>query len=179
MGVAIRERTSHLARIATIGITVVGGSLVLGAQNGDLQPLVIVFLPFSLGWAYLYSLLMIHEINAMGGYRRHLEERLNQLVGQVTVAWESQVAPRTVHRSVANVSLNIVYAILSIVVGWAAWVELGAYPAPSYARVLLKIGLVTLGVMLVLATAQATRANAPAYRAAGGQHESEKDEMGK
>jgi hypothetical protein len=87
-------------RLFAIGAVVFGGGLSIGLQRGRSSILAILPLPITL--LFVFGNLLVLEQTAQAGYKRFLEERLNQMIQQNLLAWECYLAPRIPHRSLTG-----------------------------------------------------------------------------
>lgn len=89
------------------GLTVVGIGLAYGIEK-DLA-VVFAFLPVALFGVFLYGTLQYHNLFWLGGYKRAVEEKINELAGRNVIAWEAVVQNRRGRVNVINVGLATVY----------------------------------------------------------------------
>ena len=93
------------------GLAFVSAAMSLGLYQGIKEAF--FFVPLASLSILLYMVLVYTIVLALGGYRRFLEERINEVLGRALLAWERSVAPDVSHGS-ATTTLS--------------WVALGALP---------------------------------------------------
>lgn len=115
---SIQGMFSALDRHINFALLVLGAGVTIGFGESEASKWVLILLPLPLTVIALATLNRTIEMNARGGYARHLEEALNlELQGQL-LAWEGAVASKLVHFSPSNVLLQL----FSLVVLGIAWV---------------------------------------------------------
>lgn len=82
-------------KVVGFGLTLVGAGFAYGVQQNLVE--VFFFLPIALIGVMLYALLQYHNMFWFGGYKRAIEDRINQLSGHTVVCWEGLVARRRAH----------------------------------------------------------------------------------
>lgn len=100
-----------------MGLTVVGIGLAYGIEK-DLV-LVFAFLPIALFGVFLYGTLQYHNLFWLGGYKRSVEEKINELAGRNVIAWEAIVQNRrgrvnVINAGLATVCLTVLTSIIAI-----------------------------------------------------------------
>ncbi|MFN2587830.1 MAG: hypothetical protein ABR613_06920 [Actinomycetota bacterium] len=105
---------------------------------------------------------------ARGGYKRHLEEKMNALVEDEISQWETCLVPNVVSKALSNYVLpvlNVAFLVVSLLLANEA---ANHEPVPHWidtAAPWLSCGLV---VLVAVGYVQALRAAEDAYGAAGG-----------
>jgi hypothetical protein len=89
------------------GLTIVGLGLAYGIKEN--LALVFIFLPIALMGVFLYGTLQYHNLFWLGGYKRAVEEKINELAGRNVISWEALVQQRRGRVNVINVGLTLVY----------------------------------------------------------------------
>jgi hypothetical protein len=119
-----------------LGLTIVGLGLAYGIREN--LALVFIFLPVALIGVFLYGVLQYHNLFWLGGYKRAVEEKINDLAGRNVISWEALVQMRRGRVNLINVGLALVYlgvfvAVASIstervwsAYGWKIGLPLGA-----------------------------------------------------
>ena len=85
-------------RIIVIGITLLIGLLGLayrgiGLESNGTMKEVLVLLPIGFFFLLYYAIYLFTEVNSLGGYKKFLEEKLNERAGTDIFLWESKVSP--------------------------------------------------------------------------------------
>ena len=117
--ISTRISTIYLAGPTTmaLGLTVVGSILVYGYENQIKEAL--FFLPVASFFPLLIALAMYTEEKCLAAYKKFLEEKINDLVGEKIVLWESEIAGKR-HKDLAKFTLYIIYVsflLLCIYIG--------------------------------------------------------------
>jgi hypothetical protein len=118
VGRDIRRLVGDQVRFLTLGFTVVGAIAAFIArasatsqgapgqsatiQSPDETLIARMLLPLAVGGVVAYALLLGAEIMALGGYKRRIEEVVNDRVDAPLMQWESVIAPRVTARPIAR-----------------------------------------------------------------------------
>jgi hypothetical protein len=124
------------------GLTIVGLGLAYGIKEN--LALVFIFLPIALMGVFLYGTLQYHNLFWLGGYKRAVEEKINELAGRSVISWEALVQMRRGRVNVINIGLTLVY--LGIFVAVASISTERVWSAYNY-----KIGLPFVAIEVALA----------------------------
>jgi len=103
----IRGIETNNDKAVGLGLTVVGIGLAYGTKEN--LSYVFLFLPIALMGVFLYGTLQYHNLFWLGGYKRAVEEKINDLAGRTVVCWEALVQTRRGRVNVINVGLTTVY----------------------------------------------------------------------
>jgi len=140
------------ARVVAIGSGLVLTGLALAIREKIYE--VIMFLPVLMFSLCFYYLNLHTAVREMGGYKRYIEERINEIVGEQIYLWESELVHRR-HSNVANQFMaGIFFFILIASVAAALFVSYTyKHKWVLYAEI---IAIVLLGFGCVLATVRMT-----------------------
>src|SRR5207253_1081521 len=109
------------------GLTIVGLGLAYGIKES--LAMVFLFLPIALMGVFLYGTLQYHNLFWLGGYKRAVEEKINELAGRNVISWEALVQMRRGRVNVINVGLALVYLGIFVAVATIStekvWSEYG------------------------------------------------------
>lgn len=164
---AIRSLFLFSERVIALGLSL----LALGASVGVAQDAqeVLVALPFGVISLAGYGLVHLGtELLMLGGYRRYLEESINDLVGGDALTWESKVVPKL--RRLPNPDGLIL--LWTVVTGIVATGILGFQAAAGLGAgtVLLLSGVLTVSAgLIVFGIIRMRSASDRAYRTARGE----------
>lgn len=110
MSADIRVIETTNDKVVGFGLTIVGAGFAYGIQQ-HLLP-VFFFLPVGFLGVFFYATLQYHNMFWFGGYKRALEENINELSGRTVLRWEALVETRRQHVNVINASLVSIYLML-------------------------------------------------------------------
>jgi hypothetical protein len=79
----IRGIETMIEKVVGFGITLVGAGFAYGVQQNIIE--MFFFLPIALIGVLLYAILQYHNMFWFGGYKRAVEERINELSGKVVL----------------------------------------------------------------------------------------------
>lgn len=96
-------------RVVTLGTTVVIGLLALSIK--EKSDIALVILPFAMYALLFYWINVTTWILSFGGYKKHLEERINSLAGEPLLLWECRI----IHSQHVNVPNTILRVLCSVV----------------------------------------------------------------
>lgn len=91
-----------------LGLAVLSAGLVYGLKEQIKE--VLLFLPIAAFGILFYGIRIITETMCLGGYKHHLEETINRILGKNILLWESFIAPNLLHGSVTKF-LYFIYAL--------------------------------------------------------------------
>lgn len=137
----IRSIESANEKILGLGFTLIG----LAATAGIYQHVAPIFfvLPIAVVGIIAYASVSYLCIYSMGGYKQHLEDRLNEIAGEPVLLWERLVRHRE-RSSVNGHLLRVIYLIISVSIFGLSIIQLGA----SYG-LLVAYGMAVLLLFLV------------------------------
>lgn len=141
--VDIRSIESANEKILGLGFTLIG----LAATAGIYQEVAPIFfvLPIAVVGLIAYAAVSYLCIYSMGGYKRHLEDRLNEKIGERLLVWEEIVRYRE-RSSVNGHVLRVIYLIIAVSIFVLSILQL----SETYG---LRVGLGMATLLLVLTTA--------------------------
>ncbi len=123
--VADKIHSLYMARESVIALTstATGGVIALTASTARYAA--ILLLPFILLGLTAYATDRANEMKALGGYGRALEERVNGLLGERCLMWESQLAPNLRNTTRCVTPLRVfrlgALGLSALGAGWAAF----------------------------------------------------------
>lgn len=107
-GQGIRTILLTSERIIALGLTISGAGLAYGIKEKIHD--VLLFLPVAVIGVFIYGTALFTELMSLGGYKKHLEEKINHLLGQNILLWESSIAHRR-HIAFVKFALYITYTL--------------------------------------------------------------------
>jgi hypothetical protein len=107
-GQGIRTILLTSERIIALGLTISGAGLAYGIKEKIYD--VLLFLPVAVIGVFIYGTALFTELMSLGGYKKHLEEKINRLLGQNILLWESSIAHKR-HSAFVKVALYIIYSL--------------------------------------------------------------------
>ncbi len=109
-------------RYLSMGFAVIVAAMAYGMKED--QKDILLILPYAILTVMFYSVHIITETMALGGYRCFLEEQINLKLGKNIVIWESGIARRR-HTTDAPIFINVIYTVFlfltiinSLVIAW-------------------------------------------------------------
>jgi hypothetical protein len=90
--VAEKLHSLYMARESVITLTATATGGVIALTGSTARYAAILLLPYVLLGLTAYAADRANEMRALGGYGRALEDRVNQLLGQPCLMWESHIA---------------------------------------------------------------------------------------
>jgi hypothetical protein len=149
--IMIREFLLAGDRLLALGTVVISGGLTIGATQDQTGVLVALPLPLIVLLIYWFSQQV--EISAQGGYKQHLEEEINRLLGEKVLHWDRHVAKKVSRRLPTRTwliqgALFLVFVVVSGVSVWAANEDemAGVELLPEAVSVLLGAAVIALAV---------------------------------
>lgn len=130
-------------RVLGLGTTIIIGLLVLAIKEH--VEIALLLLPFAMYAILFYWINITTWILAFGGYKRHLEERINRLVNEPLFLWESRLV-HSRHVNVANSIMNMLSAIVLI-----GSITVSLYSAHKMNNILLIVSLICLNLIFLAA----------------------------
>lgn len=127
-------------RVVALGFSIAALAATIGLVQDRRE--ILMAAPFALLGALAYGVHLWSEMIFMGGYRRYLEEGINQILGTPTIVWESQIVP-SLRRGPTADGLLLAWVSVGGVIGsgglglHAAWVSFGL------------VGLLVAGALLL------------------------------
>ena len=113
VGQVISSMTPTVEKIIGLGCTVIATGLIFGIKEKIDE--ILLFLPVAVFGVFFYGIRTATETRSLGGYKRHLEEKINTILGQNILFWESLMAPN-MHGSFAMKLLYFIYAFFLVLI---------------------------------------------------------------
>lgn len=140
----IRTVEANNEKVITFGLSIITAAFAIGAAQH--VSTVFLLIPIALVGVFLYAALLYTYVFSMGGYKRYLEDRLNEHIGKKVLLWERMVAIRQ-KRNIIRPALVAIYLLIGIVLGAVseAYIEIdfGLW-------LMLLIALITVALLVVL-----------------------------
>lgn len=95
-------------KIIALGFTVIAAGLTYGLKEEINE--ILLFLPVAVFGVLFYGVHLFTELMSLGGYKRHLEEKINVSVGENVVLWQLFIAKGR-HKAFGKIFLYIIYLI--------------------------------------------------------------------
>jgi FtsH-binding integral membrane protein len=118
----IRGIETMIEKVVGFGITLVGAGFAYGVQQNIIE--MFFFLPIALIGVLLYAILQYHNMFWFGGYKRAVEERINELSGKVVLNWETLIAKQRGRIHTINATMATVYVTAVVGVTWYSLVKI-------------------------------------------------------
>lgn len=99
-------------RYLSMGFAVIVAGMAYGIKED--QKDILLILPYAILTVMFYSLQIVKESMALGGYKCFLEEQINFKLGKNMVLWECAIARRR-HTTDAPIFINVIYIVFLIV----------------------------------------------------------------
>lgn len=141
--VDIRSIESANEKILGLGFALIGLAATAGIYQ-KVDPIFFV-LPIAVVGLIAYATVSYLCIYSMGGYKRHLEDRLNERIGERLLVWEEIVRHRE-RTSVSGHVLRVIYLVISVAIFALSILQLGE----AYG---LRVGVAMSVLLFVLTTA--------------------------
>ncbi len=163
----IRQLESMVDKFIGFGITVIGAGFTYGsAQHVDE---IFFVLPIGLFGIYYVFFDRMRTILWLGAYKRALEDKINELSGEILLNWEILIQEHRGRADIIALSGNFVYLLILLgVVGYSLFRINEVYNAHSVYGI--SIGhiyttvVALLAILLVLCIRRFLTAYAPAYK---------------
>jgi hypothetical protein len=149
-------------KVVGFGLTIVGAGFAYGIQQNLL--LTFFFLPLGFLGVFFYATLQYHNMFWLGGYKRALEEKINELSERTVLRWEALVETRRQRVNVINASLVSIYLVLLVSAVAYSFARIIANFSPMIAYAFAVV-ILTFAVLLVISIGQMFRAFARSYSA--------------
>jgi hypothetical protein len=127
------------------GLTVVGVGLAYGIKE-DIA-VVFPFLPIALIGVFLYGILQYHNLFWLGGYKRAVEEKINEISGRTVICWEDLVQTKRRRINAINIGLTTVYVLVLVAVTSISSEKVFAAFGPTFGVI---FGFVELALLVLL-----------------------------
>lgn len=144
IGQGIRTLFITNEKIIGLGFTIIATGLTFGIKEEINE--ILLFLPVAIFGMMLYGVHIFTELMSMSGYRRCLEEKINVLLEDNILHWESSVVQKK-HRTFGNYLLYIVYFLFLVL---AIFVSLSTAWQHYSDKVFWGIASLTLGLLVAL-----------------------------
>lgn len=99
-----------------LGLSVISIGLAYGIK--EKIDVVFLMLPIALIGVFLFGTLRYYNLFWLGGYKRAIEEKINELAGRTVICWESLVHTQKRRVNVINGTLASVYLGFLVAVTW-------------------------------------------------------------
>ena len=126
------------ARVLGIGIAIVSG--VLAVSIKEKSYIVLLLLPLALYSILFYWTNVMAWIVANGGYKKHLEEKINKVCREPLFLWEAGIVQKR-HTNISNICLNSLYVVVLILCVGSSIFAASKYP---------NLVIISIGVNLFL-----------------------------
>jgi hypothetical protein len=144
----IQTRAGINEKIVGLGLTVLTAGLVYGIKEKVGEMLLVV--PVGFFGIMFYSVFITTDIMSLGGYRRHLEERINAILGE-NVLLAEEIARKLIHRHFSLVCLYIIYAVaLGLTIFLSLKTALQIYGSPTFAGLSIFLALLFFALLISL-----------------------------
>jgi protein-S-isoprenylcysteine O-methyltransferase Ste14 len=162
VGQAIRNFSLLAERISALGLAVIAAGLAYGIKEKINE--ILLFLPFAFFLVMLYGIHILTEGISLGGYKRHLEGRINNIFGEHLLLWELFIAKER-HGSFARFFLSIAYLLFLVCFGFLSLkTALQNYTKSTF--VFMLIGILFSVVILIISYCKMNRAFDRVYQIA-------------
>lgn len=123
-GSAITSLMILSARVIGIGSSIVLAALAVAVREKAYE--VVLILPVPMFGLYFYFVNLHTAVLEMGGYKKRLEEQINELVGQPLYLWETALVSQR-HTNLANGFLATIFGLILLL-----FIVVSLYVAYSY-----------------------------------------------
>lgn len=163
----VRESISHLhdggQKAVSLGVGIFSIALPIALKFDAIEAVFALSVLLS-GLAF-YALNAYVEVLALGGYRRHLEEKLNEQLGVSVLTWDSHVAPTIHHKSWAARAIWVVLSF-ALIVSWVGAEILSFQKYGILAGAITTVALFLFSVLFVFSIRQLLTAYESGYKEA-------------
>jgi hypothetical protein len=149
-------------KVVGFGLTIVGAGFAYGIQQHLLQAF--FFLPLGFLGVFFYATLQYHNMFWFGGYKRALEEKINDLSGRTVLRWEALVETRRERVNVINASLVSIYLVLLLSAVAYSFAQIVANFSPVVAYAFAMV-ILTFTILLAMSVHQMFNAFVRSYSA--------------
>lgn len=111
---AIRARTSSNEKIMGFGLTVIAVTFSIGLKENIVE--IFMFVPMTILWLLSYIIYQYTEVLILGGYSKHLEEKINKIMNDDCLKFDSYIAGKLLHNKFANYPFILIGTIVSGIV---------------------------------------------------------------
>jgi len=95
-------------KVIGLGLAIIAAGLTFGLKEKINE--ILLFLPIAVLGVMLYGVHIFTELMSLGGYKCYLEERINTILGENILLWESFIAKER-HRAFITYFLHFVYLL--------------------------------------------------------------------
>ena len=123
-GSAITSLMLLSERVIGVGSSIVLAALAVAVKEKAYE--VVLILPVPMFALYFYFVNLHTAVLEMGGYKKRLEEQINELVGRPLYLWETALVSQR-HANLANIFLAIIFGLILLL-----FIAASLYVAYSY-----------------------------------------------
>jgi hypothetical protein len=149
-------------KVVGFGLTLVGAGFAYGVQQNIVE--IFFFLPVALLGVLLYAVLQYHNMFWFGGYKRAVEEKVNELSSGPVLNWEALVADQRGRIHAINAAMASIYLTLIVGITWYSLYRI-FMAAPQVLGYLYLVIVFELLVLFGFSVRQMTAAYRQAYNA--------------
>lgn len=146
IGQAVRNFILGEERIIALGLTIMGAALAYGLKEKINE--ILLILPIAVFGVMIYGSRLFHELMSMAGYKKYLEEKINNKVGENILFWELFIS-KEMHGSFPNKVLYIIYVIF---LALTVYISLGTaskyYSKNIFWGMVIVISFLTIGLII-------------------------------
>lgn len=135
-------------RVIALGFTIIAAGLTFGIKEKILE--ILLFLPIAVFGVLLYGIHISTELMSLGGYKCHLEEKINITLGENVLLWELFIAKER-HGAFGGTFLYLIYALF---LGLAVFISLSTalqhYTKSTFWGIVIVILFLTVALIISL-----------------------------
>lgn len=158
----IHQMVNYSDKMVSISVGGIGIAFLYGIKESS--SVAIASLPFIALGLMAYFCSVFYSIAVLGGYRKNLEEMINQHTKETTLSWET-VTSKLLHNSVPAIGIAVVLGCLYIALCAVAWNSANNLLGDTQER-LIKAAYVVGGTFLFAAAFTLRSAHERAYNSA-------------
>lgn len=148
VGQGIRTLLLSSEKIIALGFTIIAAGLTFGLKEKINE--ILLFLPFAVFGVLLYGIYIFTELMSLGGYKCHLEEKINKTLGENVLLWELFIAKGR-HRAFVKYFLYLIYVLF---LGLTVFISLSTawqhYTKSTFGGIVIGILFLTVGLIIAL-----------------------------
>lgn len=150
----IHQMVNYSDKMVSISVGGIGLAFLYGVKESS--AIAVATLPFIALGLMSYFCSVFYSIAVLGGYRKYLEERINEHTNEATICWE-KVTSKLLHNGLPAIGLVLILGFLYLTLCAVAWNSTDDIVDPAIARL---IKSVYLGGAIFLGAAAASLRNA-------------------
>lgn len=158
----IHQMVNYSDKMVSIAVGGIGIGFLYGIKEAS--PVAMITLPFIAFGLISYFCTVFYSIAVLGGYRKHLEEKLNSHLKEDVISWE-KVTSKILHNSLPAIGIALVLGGSYVALCAVGWNSANAIVDETVTR-LVKAGYLAGGAYLVAAALSLKTAHVRAYQAA-------------